>query len=329
LLHIIYGEDDFSVREQLSKIKADCGGAELGESNIAKFEGSKVRLNELLAACNTISFLAPKRLVVVEGLLSRFQQGGKRRLGKTPAPEVKDWLTLAEHVPNMPESTVLVLIDGALNKTNQLLKKLAPVARVKECISPKGVELQNWTRARVVANGGEITPQALRLLTDLIGSNLWILASEIVKLCLYAKGRRIEVADINSLVSSARESNIFMMVDAIVESRQGIASRLMHQLLNEGAAPPYLLHMITRQFRLLIQAKILASQRMPPNTIGSKIGLTNEFVLGKTLDQARGYSLERLEKIYRKLLDTDISIKRGALEGDLALDLLVTDLCGG
>jgi hypothetical protein len=41
--------------------------------------------------------------------------------------------------------------------------------------------------------------------------------------------------------------------------------------------------------------------------------------------------MERLRSIYRKLLDTDISIKTGRFRGDkgeLALDLLISELCG-
>jgi hypothetical protein len=40
--------------------------------------------------------------------------------------------------------------------------------------------------------------------------------------------------------------------------------------------------------------------------------------------------MERLENVYRKLLDTDISIKTGRFKGDkgeLALDLLISELC--
>jgi hypothetical protein len=34
-----------------------------------------------------------------------------------------------------------------------------------------------------------------------------------------------------------------------------------------------------------------------------------------------------LQQIYQKLLDTDLSIKRGRLKGVLALDLLLAELC--
>ncbi|MFW6112170.1 MAG: DNA polymerase III subunit delta [Chloroflexota bacterium] len=139
--------------------------------------------------------------------------------------------------------------------------------------------------------------------------------------------RRIEEADVRSLVSYARESNIFATVDAIVQKRLGLASQFLQQLLDEGTPPAYLLYMITNEFRLLIQAKQLTSQKIPKNTIGSKIGEFKDWKMDKILRNARGYSFERLEGIYRRLLDTDLSIKTGAMEGELALHLLVSDLC--
>ncbi len=327
LFYIIYGEDDFLVKELVAQVKADCGGADLGEANTSKFEGSKLHPNELVAACNTISFLAPKRLVIVEGLLSRFDDGEKRRSGKNASRELQDWSGFAEHVSSMPESSVLVLVDGKLSRTNPLLKTLSPLASVRECKALKGSDLQNWIRDRTMDCGGRISPQALLLLADLIGSNLWILSNEIGKLCLYAGERPIEVADIHAMVSYAREANIFTMVDAIVQHNRAVASRLMHQLMDEGSAPPYLLYMITRQFRLLVQARTLMEQRLPASVVGSKLGLSSDYVLQKALEQARGYSMERLERTYRKLLEADLSIKTGSLEGILALDLLVADLC--
>jgi DNA polymerase-3 subunit delta len=275
-----------------------------------------------------MSFLAPKRLVIVEDLLARFEPKGKRR-GEDQSPGLKEWIALVEYVGNMPESTVLVLVDGKLSKTNTLLKKFSPLAHIREYLPPKGMELQNWIRSRVAGNGGEISPSALRLLTDLIGNNLWILSNEIDKLCVHAGKRRIEEADINSLVSYARESNVFAMVDAIVQRRLGVALRLIHQLLDEDSPPPYLLYMMTRQFRLLVQARRLMAEGLPASALGRKMGETTDWKLERVLRQAREYSLERLEESYRRLLHTDLSIKTGKTDGAVAFDLLITDLCGG
>jgi len=88
--------------------------------------------------------------------------------------------------------------------------------------------------------------------------------------------------------------------------------------------------MITRQFRLVIQAKHLLQEKIKANEIGHILGINKDFVLRKTIAQAKVHSMKRLENIYRNLLDTDISIKTGRFKGDkgeLALDLLIGELC--
>jgi DNA polymerase-3 subunit delta len=106
-----------------------------------------------------------------------------------------------------------------------------------------------------------------------------------------------------------------------------VASQLLHQFIDEGAAPPYLLFMITRQFRLLVRAKELSSQRLPPAELIGRVGVPSGHLLQRVMEQSEGYSLEQLQQIYQKLLDTDLSIKRGRLKGVLALDLLLAELC--
>ena len=120
------------------------------------------------------------------------------------------------------------------------------------------------------------------------------------------------------------------MVDAILERRPATATRLLHQLEDEGDAPPYLLFMITRQFRLVIQAKDLLQRKCKAFDIGNRLGLASEYTRKKTIDQARQHSMTRLKDIYGQLLDTDVAIKTGRYKGDkgeLALDLLITELC--
>ncbi len=324
---ILYGEDEFTIRESLKQIKSECGETGMGEADTTSLDGSKVTPDELTAVCNTISFLAPKRIVIVEGLLGSFEAKGKRGKGKEKKTEPKQWEFMAK-MP-IPDSTVLVLLDGKLTKANPLLKKLAPVAEVRECspLDIKGRELPDWIRSRVQAGGSEITAGAIGLLINLIGNDLWILANEIDKLCLYAASRRIEEPDVNLLVSSAREANVFHMVDAIVQRRQTTASRMLHQHLVEGEPPAYLLFMITSEFRLLIQAKELSSRRLPIKDIAAKIGEPKEWKVEKMLRQAQGYSVPRLERTYRRLLEADLAIKTGLMGGETVLDLLVADLC--
>ena len=329
MLYILYGEDDFSLNEALNRIKSSLGDREMVATNTTVLQGQHITYEQLIMTCDTLPFLAPMRLVIVEGLLSRFeQQDGKGK--RSSGTEASGWLSLKDYVKRMPESTVLVMLDGRLRKDNLLLVPLEPQAKVSEFKPLRGDELRSWVQSRVATNQGSISPRALKLLSDFVGSNLQLLSVEIDKLCLYAQGRKIEEDDVRSLVAEAVEASVFDMVDAILERRADEAIRLLRQLKDEGSAPPYLLFMVTRQFRLVTQAKDLLQQHRKTDEIRYSLGINKDFVLQKTLKQAKAYSMERLREVYHKLLDTDIAIKGGRYKGDggeLALELLVCELC--
>ena len=167
------------------------------------------------------------------------------------------------------------------------------------------------------------------MLCQLVGGNLWAMASEIDKLVLFAEGRRIDAEDVRTLVSSAQDISVFAMIDAVVDSKAEAAGQLLQQLLRRGAAPAYLLYMLDRQFRMIIRAKELKAQRQSDTAVQQKLGIPASFALERTLAQAARYSMERLKQVYQQLLEADLSIKTGRFDGELALYLLVASLARG
>ncbi len=139
--------------------------------------------------------------------------------------------------------------------------------------------------------------------------------------------RAITAQDVELLVPYAGTANVFAMVDAIGRRDGRTALRLLHKLLDENAAPLYLLSMIVRQFRILIQVKELSAQGLASSTIAKRAGL-HPFVAEKAGRQAMNFSMGQLEVIYVRLLETDLAIKTGQVDDVLALDTLVAALCG-
>jgi DNA polymerase-3 subunit delta len=330
LLYILWGEDDFSQTKALEEIKRGLGDQSLLEANTTVLDGQQLTLNELRTVTETVPFLAEKRLVIVQGLLGRFEPAAKPRRRKKAAPVAEkepEYKPFADAMVKIPDGTVLVLIDGKIKNGNPLLKQLSTRAKVTSFPLLKEEGLRQWVRRGVVEQGATISPEAVDLLAKLVGGNLWVMASEINKLALFASGRRIEAEDIKAIVSSAQETSVFAMVDAILDFKVGVAEQLLEQLLERGASPAYLLAMLSRQVRLIVQARELRRQRRPEVEIQGKLGLPSEFALRKTLDQAQRYPLERLKKVYNKLLETDLAIKTGKYGGELALNLLIAELC--
>ena len=331
MLYILFGRDDFSRRDELRRIKASLDSDGMLSSNTDALDGRGVTLEQLTAICDTVPFLASHRLVLVEGLLGRFESSDRPRRGgarsrRGPGPELERWLTLAEYAQRLPDSTTLVLLDDELSGENPLFQALRPHAEVIEFrVLRPGAVLQ-WILDRAQRQEIEISPPAAKLLAELVGNNLWVLANELDKLAVYAQGRRIEGADVRALVSAARDINVFAMVDAVVERRAPAALRLLRQQVAAGADGGYLLAMVMRQYRLIIQAKDLSLSGVATQEIGQRLSIGSEFVLQRVLDQADRYSLARLKAAYRRLLEADEGVKRGRYNEELALELLVHDL---
>jgi len=330
LLYILWGQDDFSIGEKLSEIKGGIGDQSLLAADIIRLDGQQVTPDQLRNVCHTLPFLAARRLVIVDGLLGRFEPkvrpGHQPRTTKTP-DQKSDYKSFSTGIAGLPDSTILVLTDGKITKSNPLFRELSSQAEVKSFPLLKNDKLRWWIERRVKQEGGRISPQAVDLLVRFIGGNLWIMANEINKLVLFTSGRCIEEEDVKAVVSYAQQANVFALVDAILEFKVGLAERLLQQSLQQGLAPSYLLFMLSRQVRMLVLARELTKEGKSDGEIQDRLGLTLEFAYRKTLDQASKYSIERLKGLYHKLLEADLSIKTGKYQGELALNLLIAELC--
>lgn len=334
MYYILHGEDEFSLSEYLSKLRAALGDPQFADLNTIAFDGRKVSLGELQHACDAVPFLTDKRLVLVEGLLARLEPRRKKGDGESGEeaeeesnPDLANGLR--EYLPRLPGSTELVFVESkTLAKNNPILKQAATDrknGKVVEFAVPEVKSLPQWIHARVASKRGTMDDAAVSDLAAHVGPDLRLLDNEISKLIAYRAGEHIRVEDVTTLVASVREANIFELVDAIGARQTSTAIKLLHAHLDQNAAPLYLLTMIVRQFRMLLQIKDLLARGSTPATIREILKL-HPFVVEKVSRQASNFTQVQLRAIYEKLLETDLAIKTGKSDPALSLDLLVVDL---
>jgi DNA polymerase-3 subunit delta len=326
MLHVFHGDDEFSLRQVLDEMKAKLGDETTADLNTTVLDGRSLALDDLRVTCDTLPFLANTRLVIVDGLLARYEpRPGAPDSTKQRSDPLEGGLRA--YLPTMPETADLVLVERAtISEKNVLLRLVRDLGgRVREFTPPASDALTAWITKRVHDNNGKISPRAAETLGVFVGSNLRQLAQEIDKLLAYAEGRDIKEGDVHLLVADAREVKIWDLTDAVAGRNRDLAVRALHRMLEEGAQPPMLMAMLTRQIRSLVQVKELADDGLSSDEIARQLRV-HSFVAKKTCDTARGFSYERLDEIYRRLLDTDLAVKTGRLDPSLALDLLVIEL---
>ena len=325
-VHLRHG-DSFLVPRRLDELINESGASDVLDANRHRLIGSQTKPGELLSICSALPFMDDYRLVIVEGLLGTAESKGRgrRRDSSNHSGAADQWKSLGEAIPQMPDTTILVFTDGSLGANNSLLRMLKPLTQVEELSAPSGEGLARWVKSTVEAKGASISPTANRSITDLVGNDLWTLNQELEKLALYCYGREIQESDVGEMVSQVREASIFAAVDAMIDGRPGMALRLLHQLKQDGKEALYIINMVERQLRLLALARDAMDRGIPQSQLKGRLGTSSDFVVRKTAEQARRHPMPDIVQRYNQLLEADLAIKRGKLEPELALELLVGD----
>lgn len=335
-VYLLHGPDDFALTEFVGQLKTKLGDPATADLNTMVFDGRTVTLPELRSIADTLPFLAPQRLVIIEGWLTKLLSKGEASedeeesasTSSASGSTARETLArLAEYLPTVSPTTALVLAEKrTLPERNALLKILTGKdwATIKFFDLPKGEGLVKWIMARAKAEGGAFEREAAHALAT-AESDPRALGNEITKLLTYVNfARPVELADVETLTPMGGEAKIFDMVDAIGQRRGPVALRELHKLLDKEE-PLYILGMIVRQFRLMLQAKELLEARTGEGDISQTLGL-HPFPTKKICEQSRAFTLPALDRIYHRLLDYDADMKTGRADSATALDTLVVSL---
>jgi DNA polymerase-3 subunit delta len=340
VIHLLYGKDGYRVHQALDAIRNSLAPDDDAKrdlaSNTTVLDGAKVTPQELLAHAMSVPFLAPHRLVVVEGLLAALgsaKGGRKAPKGKKKADEddpLAPWRDVAEQLGGdaaaMPETTVLVLLEGDVAPKNAAFTIFAPIARSIDHTSLKPDELRKWITDEAQTLKVKLDARAVSALAELTGPDLWLVRNELQKLAAYADGEAVDDKLVRQLVMSAQDAKFWDMTDAVVAGNEKKALASLHRLLTEGEPVQVLASMLVRQYRQLVLVKDLRDQRLSKDEIARASGVPGFKVNDMTALAAR-YTWDDLRRAYSLMLDADLSVKRGLQDDESALQLQVHELC--
>ena len=319
MIRVLHGNDEYAKSEALDKIRASAGAEEVREPNTTVFDGILFGLDEVVGAASVVPFMAERRVVIVHGILSRMEDK-KKSLGD-------EWKHLSDEVKKLPATTELVFVESiSLRKNGIAFKSVGPSASIQEFRQKQRGELELWIRDRFASYGASATKDAISRMGWLAGSDTRLMDQEIKKLALYVGDRKVDQDDVNLMVTEARETKIFAIVDAVLEGRVGVALKSMYAFLSSGSSIDDIIRMLARQVRLLILAIELRHQGVSQSEIGKRIGVAHPFALAKTIRQSSQFSTEQLADIHRHILAADLAIKQGEIDKRLAIEILVTEI---
>ncbi|MEO8285890.1 MAG: DNA polymerase III subunit delta [Chloroflexota bacterium] len=341
MLVALIGPDRFLVGQALhhyiEKFAPEDAG--LGGLNLTRLDGARITPDELARMVQAMGFLADTRVVVVEGLLSRFagsksSDGDDEKGEKADAPvkgrgKADPGLTegFAQVFGLVPDSTVLILVErGAVAKNSALSKAASRYGKVEEYTPPKGVALERWIADRAKGLKVRITPGAQAMLASGL-SDLQALDNELEKLSLYVgTGGTVDETVLRAMSYVSKADDVFEMTSAAARRDTKGALTQLQRLVDGGTAPEGILPVLAWQVRTLIQVRDMLDQRVSEGRMAEKSGLS-DFVVRKSIGQARQFTMAKLLNIHHLLLELDRGVKTGRADAEMSLDALVVEMC--
>ena len=344
MVYLLLNCDEYLAAEHLATLKAALGDAEMADLNTTIVEGERIRAADVLAQANMMPFLAPRRLLLVNGYLDQLDKrmAASKNLESAAYVEATH---LLEELPHTPDTCDLIFMDASVDKRRHLWKGFSlPASEKKPARKINGVEalakaqqiklealaapdaktLPGWIQAHTKARKITVDGRAVQMLADFVGPNLRQLANEIEKLSTYAANRPIVADDVKLLVSDASEALIWDMTDALSQRNTRNAIHSLYELRRGDVNPFYLLTMITRQYRIMIKVKEAMRHGGNEFDVAGRIG-EKPYSAKKAMAQANKYSFQELETVMDRLLTADYAMKTGT-DPETEIDLLIAEL---
>ena len=270
--------------------------------------------DELIAAVETLPFMADRRIVVV-----------RNHPALSGRAEADDRLT--GYLPSVPPSVVLVFYciskpDGR-KKLYGAVKKLGGVVTFAAL---RDLELTSFVTSAFRDFGKECDARTADYLVFTCGADTGTLLSEIAKVAAYAGGApSVHPDDIRAVATPSTECTVFQMGDAVVSGQSSRAFLLMRTQLLAGTDRMYMLSMLLRQFRLLQHIKIMQYEKKSPADIRAALGVP-PFAADQYTRQAAGYTNGQIKKAVNICFDAEYGVKSGRLSQEGMLEAVMLKL---
>lgn len=278
--------------------------------NYTHYEGNDVSIGEVIDLAETMPFLAEHRVIVIENT----------GYFKTSCEE------LAEYIPKIPESTIIIFSEEEVNGTYKLYKSVKDNGHIAKFDNLDDKDLRNWIVGRLKREHRQITERALDRFVSICGKDMMFIKGELDKLIAYTYGKEgIYPEDVDAVCTIQIEDKVFLMIDAMFRQNKNEALKLYGDLLMLHTDSFRMFSLIETQLRLLLHLKGMASDGLSTKEMAESLSM-NEYRVKKTLPTARKSSKIWVMKGLELCADVEADAKSGRVNPQVGLEMIICTL---
>lgn len=327
MIIFIYGADTYRSRQKLNELKDKfVTEIDINSQSLVVLNGATTTLKEIGEKISTGSLFVKKRMIVLEDI---FDNKSEKLFADLTA-----FLKKRDEAAKSDEDNIIIFRDGDLNNKDKKLKKdaqklftfLLAQKYVQEFKTLSGATLSDFIKDEVKKLERQIETPAINTLIARTNSDLWRISSEIHKLAMaISTGATITDQEVKNQVVGTYDENIFSLTDAIATRNIKLALTILEEQYMAGLSEDYILSMLIRQFKIMLQVKSAVAAGLSPLQISSELKL-HSYVVKKTLSQISSFTLEALKEKLNHLISLDFANKTSQKDIKAELSLFISKL---
>jgi len=302
--YLFYGTNHYNLKKEIDNILKDKDGL-----NISRYDMSETEIIDIINDALTMSLFEENKIIICENAL-------------VFSSSLKAETSFEEYLNNPNPNTIMIFI---LNE-----EKLDERKKITKIIKKNGIVKEfNETNPNILVKellkDYKISPSSISLLIKRVGTNLDILTNEVNKIILYKDNdKNITEEDILNLTHKTVDTDVFKLIDYIVTNDKKNALEVYYELIKRGEEPLKIIIMLSNQFRIIYQSKILKSKGYSEKDISDVLKI-HPYRVKLALQKASKYSSEKLLKYLSDFADMDMGIKSGNISKNNVLEMFILE----
>lgn len=312
---VISGEDEDIISELKSQLmtKLNFDQTDLSQSY---FDLTETEPDLAIEELESLPFFGDEMLVVFENVWDL-------TTAKKSVFSEQQLERLASFLDNPLASTRLVIIcHGKLDGKRRIVKKLKKVALNLIATPLKQNELSQYFQKHA-----NMSADIVNLIIEKSNQSFAVIRQNIALVKTFAEGREVTSDDVALAVPKSLADNIFDLTDLILKGRVRDARHLVSDLVLQGEDEIKLLAILTNNFRLYYQIKLLLEKRYTENQMIAYLKI-NPYRLKFLIGPAKNRDKQFLAQAVEFLIDTDFKIKSGLADKTFLMDMALIRLSG-
>lgn len=308
--YLIYGTDYSLIKREVDNIIG-------GITDVIKYDLSVDKVDNLLDDASCISLFGDKKVIIGENAL--FLTSNSTNINH-------DLEYLEKYTSEVSHDNIVILtvLTEKLDERKKIVKYLKKNITVIKKEKVEENELDKFVINEFKSKGYEIDFKTANYFVDYVGKNVDILLSEINKMIIYKDDDKvILIKDINDISSKGYNDNVFDLCNAIMKKDFKKIFSCYNDLMILKEEPIKILALISNQFILVYQCKLLYNDGKLSSDIASILGV-HPYRVKLALETS--YGISELEDIIKKLHMLDYNIKSGREDKNTGLETFLLHL---